>query len=241
MSKRCVVNVACGFWYPRGQARLLTSVWEHNPGLDTVAWCDKYPPFSPSHQEMPFAFKSHALRAALDRGYTTLLWADASCWAVRSLDPLFEAVESQGYVFINNGWKIGQWASDHALNVFGLNRDEAMEKKEPTVMMFGLDLTNSMTQRWFADWCERCKDPKLMNGSLHNKPGQEIIDPHSGVNVGVISSDPRCRGHSREQVTAGLCAYRHGLTNFTDGPQWLHVAPPSVAPDPRAVFQACGM
>jgi hypothetical protein len=80
-----------------------------------------------------------------------------------------------------------------------------------------------------------------MNGSLHNRPGQEVVDPHSGVNYGIISADPRCRGHSREQVVAGILAHKHGLLPYTNPPEILQCLHPDWKPDDRAVIQACGM
>jgi hypothetical protein len=91
------------------------------------------------------------------------------------------------------------------------------------------------------EFYQHCHNPRLMNGSLHNRPGQEIVDPHSGVNYGIISADSRCRGHSREQVVAGILAHKHGLLPYTNPPEILQCLQPDRVPDERAVIQACGL
>ena len=92
-----------------------------------------------------------------------------------------------------------------------------------------------------ADFDQHCQDPKLMNGSLQQNLGEHTIDPHSGYDCGVISYDPRCRGHSREQALAGMLAHQHGLLPFTFPPLYLQGLPPDQPPAPEAVIQACGM
>jgi hypothetical protein len=240
--KRSIINVGVGFWYPKGQARLVRSLAGKSQA-DVVTW-NCWPEGSPAHSEMPFAFKSHAFRRAREAGYRRLLWLDCSCWAVKSLEPVWEKIERDGFLLMNNGWHLGQWASDYCLEFFGKTRDEAMQMIDLTAMMMGFDLDNPKAAAWMAEFEECCKNPRLMNGSLHNVPGQEIVDPHSGVNVGVISSDIRCLGHSREQVTAGFLAYKHGLLPYSNSPEYLIQGwnKPADHPVPdEAIVLSCGM
>jgi len=239
---RVVINVGVGFWYPRGQDRLRESLAAHRAGADLMFWRDCYPPGSPTHQQMPFAFKSHAFRCAREAGYTSILWLDCSAWAVKSLELMWEKIEDDGFLFMNNCWHLGQWASDYCLQVFGLTRDEAMKLGDMTALCFGLNLDHTGAAAFLAEFEEMCKDPLLMNGSLHNKPGERIVDPHSGFDCGVISADPRCRGHAREQVVAGLLMHKYGLLPTSNSPlylvQGLH---PSKTPPAETIIQSCGM
>lgn len=239
--KRCIVNVSVGAWYPRGQKRLVDSLF--GKSCADVGYWNCWPPGSPPHSVMPFAFKSHALRLAREQGYRRLLWLDASCWAVRSLETVWEKIERDGFLFMNNGYMLGEWSSDYCLDMFALTRDEAMKLGDMTAMMFGLDLDNPRVACWLADFEQLCHDPRLMNGSLHQHIGKDTIDPHSGYNCGVISHDPRCRGHAREQVVAGLLMHRHGLLPTSNSPQYLIQGwndPTKPVPE-AAVILSCGM
>jgi hypothetical protein len=204
-------------------------------------WRDEYPKNSPTHQQTPFAFKAHAFREALSAGYTTILWLDASVWAVSNIARVVARIQTDGHLFVYNGWKLGQWCSDYSLARFGVDRDWAMDQPDLTAMLMGVDVTHRKSSEWLNEFIAHCQDEKLMHGSLHNDPGREIVDPHSKRNVGVISGDPRCRGHSREQAIAGLLAAKHGFTDFALPPDPLQFAPPSHEPHQRSAFQACGL
>ncbi|KKK96324.1 hypothetical protein LCGC14_2663880, partial [marine sediment metagenome] len=52
--KTCVVSVAIGSWYPRGQVRLAKSLTEQGYNGDLLFWNGEYPPGSPTHREAPY-------------------------------------------------------------------------------------------------------------------------------------------------------------------------------------------
>ncbi len=130
--KRCVINVAAGAWYPRGQDRLRASLQGVGFQGDFVSWRDTWPPGSPPHFALPYGFKSYAFQQAVSQGYETILWLDCSCWAVRPLEPLFDHIEQEGHVLSREkdpraqnweGWTAGQWLKDEALANLGITRD----------------------------------------------------------------------------------------------------------------------
>lgn len=243
MKKRCIINVAVGQWYPRGQHRLRTSLETENRRCDAdLLFWDSWPPGSPAHHEMPFAFKSHAFRIARERGYRQILWLDAACWAVRSLQPMWDKLERDGFLFINNGWSMASCSSDFALTHFRKTRDEAEQLLELTALCMGLNLDHAPAAAWLEDFETDCRNPKLMNGHLHNVPGREMVDPHSGVNCGIISSDPRCLRHTREQAVASWLAHRWGLVPFTESPLYvLQGAHPGIVAPSETCVQSCGL
>lgn len=242
--KRCIINVAVGGWYPRGQQRLRYSLEEQDRkcGADLMFW-DRWPPGSPAHSELPFAFKSYAFRLAREAGYQQILWLDAACWAVRSLQPLWSKLDRDGFVFINNGWTMASCSSDFALEFFGYKtRDEAEKLLELTALCMGINLDDPRCAAWLDDFIEHCKYPRLMHGNLHNVPGQRMIDPHSGYNCGVISADPRCLRHTREQCVASWLAHKHGLVPYTNSPELvLQGANPTIVAPPESCIQSCGL
>jgi hypothetical protein len=241
--KRCIINVAVGAWYPRGQHRLRTSLEQDDRrcGADLLFW-NCWPPGSPSHQELPFAFKSHAFRAAREAGYRQILWLDAACWAVRSLQPVWDKLDRDGFLFINNGWSMASCSSDMCLDFFDKSRNEAEGLLELTALCMGVDLEFDAAARWEADFERCCKVEKLLTGNLHNRPGHIMTDPHSGKSCGIISADPRCLRHTREQCVASWLAHRHGLVPFTTSPELvLQGAHPGIAAPPETCIQSCGL
>lgn len=98
--------------YVEGLARLEASAGLNAP---VMAWRDCLPPTSPSHEDVPYAFKAYALKAAADQGFDLLLWCDACIVpGPRSLEDLWEKIET-GYWFARNyGFKNYQWTADSA-------------------------------------------------------------------------------------------------------------------------------
>ena len=88
---RCIVNVATGR-YVIGQNRLRNAFHE-----DVVAWTDSLPIGCPVHNDVPYAFKAWAIRAARDVGYDLVLWADSCILPNGSLEPLWDRIADKKY------------------------------------------------------------------------------------------------------------------------------------------------
>lgn len=228
MNKRCIINVAVGQWYPCGQDRLKQSLLDHKFQGSFFGWRNEYPPGSPPHEEIPDAFKSYAFQFALQQGCTTILWLDASCWAIRPLEPMFEAIEQEGHLFFNNGWNIGQWCKDSALTTLHLERESSFSLPDLTGMCIGIDYTNARSKAWLDEFVTVCQDRVTLPG------------PFPRCNPGEISSDPRVLGHAHEQTVAGALAHYHKMP-FTPQPKWLQVKYTADPVNDKAVILAAGM
>ena len=86
--KKCVVNFAKDHWYPRGQDRLRSSLIATGFDGHMLFHNDERGLGAPSHQECSYGFKPYALLDAVNRGYTHILWCDASMWAIRNIQPM---------------------------------------------------------------------------------------------------------------------------------------------------------
>jgi hypothetical protein len=225
--KRCVINVAVGAWYPRGQDRLRTSL--HAVGFqgDFICWRDSWPPGSPPHSELPYGFKSYAFQDVVKQGYDTILWLDCSCWAIRPLEPLFNHIEQEGHVFSYEGWKAGQWLKDEALANLGITRDEALEVPLIGGMFMGICLTHERSRKWLEGFCKFCQDGTTLPGQLRNVN-------HS------VSNDDRCLGHVADQSVASILAHRLGM-GITYPPTWRDWGHDKKQFDPSTVILAAGM
>ena len=142
---RAVVSVATGS-YVRGLDRL--TEWCALNGVDYVTFRDRLPQGSPTHAEIPYAFKSYALAAA-STACDTLLWCDASVVPIRSLEPLWERIERDGYWIANNGWTNYEWTADSAYpDLFGRDNVPALAlPTDPTISeAFALEATRAMNK-----------------------------------------------------------------------------------------------
>ena len=153
-ARRCVVSLATDHRrFPEALARLRESLERHAPGVPVLAWeHGELPPGSPVHEDVPFAFKPFALAEARRRGFDTLLWMDAACVAVRSLEPVFDRIESRGHVLFRNGTRrVGEWAAPHALAALGVSREEAMEMPELNAAALGLRSGHPFLDQWLEE------------------------------------------------------------------------------------------
>ena len=223
--KRCIINVAVSNWYPNGQLRLHKSLLEQNFKSDFIGWINTWPPNSPPHKSLPYGFKSYAFQEAIRQGYETILWLDASCWAIRPLEPLFDAIEAEGHVFSHEGAFAGNWLKDEAYATLNTTREQAMTIPVLGGMFMGVCLQNSRSQQWLRRFIEVCQDGKTLPGHFHN------------VN-NCVSKDPRCLGHIGDQTVASIIAFQLGMA-LSSPPRWRDWAKPN--PDPATIILACGM
>lgn len=199
MIRRAVLNVAVGSWYSRpggGQERLFYSLEEREEGATRLFWRDEYPPGSPSQEESPYGFKVHAFQHARRLGFDQALWLDASCWLIRDLGELWDRIERDGYYLEPDGNMTGPWITDHALNLLGITRDEAMSIPLIEGKCWGLDFGDE-TACAFLDELERLLADGGFDGSLTN--GAEV------------STDPRCLGNRGDISCASPLAWSYGL------------------------------
>lgn len=189
MSDKCIINLATGR-YVVGQDRLKNSLNEVGYDGDFMGWTAENQIGAPPHNQNPYAFKIYGFDEALRQGYKKILWVDASIWAIKPLDPIWEGLNEHGYVKQYAGHLCGTWSNDRQLEYFGVNRDEAMKME-----MYGnggflaLDFDVPIAQEFFKRWKQSMLDGQF-KGSWNNDNNCE-------------SSDPRCKG-SRHDMICGI-------------------------------------
>ena len=220
---RAVVNVATGS-YVRGQERLTEWCAAHD--VEYFTWRDQIPAGSPSHKDVPYAFKAYALRSAQAGGAKTLLWADACILPIRSLEPLWERIERNGYWIGNNGWTNYEWTADSAYaelfasTLKGLERlfleDDLrlLNRRIPHVVAttFGLSLEHPIGRAILDEYFRLASSTKAFCGPWKNTnyAGQGDLRDVCGP------SD--VRGHRHDQTALSVIAWRFRceLTNSPD-------------------------
>lgn len=219
MTRRAIVSVAVGAWYPNGQQRLFDSLEERGENATRLFWRDAYPPGSPSHEEAPYAFKPHAFRVTRKLGFDQALWLDASVWADKRLDDIWARLDADGYYFEPDGNMVGEWISDAALELVGLTRDETMTMPLIEGKLIGLDFRDPTAQVFLEEWLSLAE-----RGGFH---GAWTNDD------GSVSTDPRCRGHRHDIACGSPIVASLGLGLQKQRRLWIPVngEGPDQAPD----------
>jgi hypothetical protein len=196
--RRCVVSVGIGGWFPRGVDRLERSLQAVGWSGGFMGWRNEWPPGSPRteiHMHKPWA-----MLAALEAGYTSVMWLDASCWAVAPIEPIFQIAEHTGHYLVYNGFKVGQWSSDRCLELFGISREQAWVIEDIASGFVCLDLTHQQSRAFLNDWARY---------TLH-QGGAAFVGADSNAD-GAVSKDPGVEGHRHDQTVASLILHCMGI------------------------------
>lgn len=96
-----------------------------------------------------------------------VLWLDARCLAIRELDPVFDEIAERGWIlFRNEPYLLGEWASDLALELFGVTREEALRLPEVNAAALGLNLRNPVAVEFLDSWHAAARDGRSFRGIL---------------------------------------------------------------------------
>lgn len=165
MNKRAIVNVATGEFYCKMQDRLRNSLTfctdnllmlfndgstheeDQYPinmkhyGIDVVLWTDVLPRGSREHSESPYGFKVHAIKAAYEMGYTSILWLDSPAYAVKEdISPIFDKIEKEGYYAMSHIDPLERFVGDAALQFYNIKRLDLIGLNLPSGSCYGFDM-----------------------------------------------------------------------------------------------------
>lgn len=243
MPKRCIITMGDRDWYLKGVDRLVASLkqvgWSGNDHQHGIMARKSVPKGCPDPKAVRCAFKYYLMKEAEAAGFTQLLWMDASFWAVRSLEPIFDVIDQQGWYLVKQGWNTGQWCCDSALKPLGITREEAFKIYQLVGGFVGINLEHEKGKR-FLDEMFRLAVEKTAFVGVRSKGG------------GFISHDPRVLGHRADQTCASVLSWRYEMTpiiheqshvKFTygwKGPQGNHWKITDV-PQPKCVLHRGGV
>lgn len=212
MSKRAIVTVGIS------DARIFgpyldrwTRTFGQYGGADYMkVWHREWPPGSMTHRQCHYAFKVHAVWETYQRGYTSILWFDASCWATRPLGPLWERLERDGHVLVEDANKLGNWSSDASLAMFNVTRDEAMKIPLMCGTCWGVDLTNPRSLT-FLERLRALAVPENFIGTHNSRHPGLRQHPRPGTEGAMVSNDERVWGHRSDEVWMSLLSHDLGM------------------------------
>jgi hypothetical protein len=180
----------------------------HCQDADLLFYSD-YPPGCPPQDQRMYAFKIYALAEALARGYRFLLWMDTSFSPVAAIDPLWESIEQDGWYVPGPQGQLGNWCSDSALGVFGIDRATAHRIDLVYSGIVGLDMQHPIGCSIWQGWKD-LYGRGTFDGPHINKPG-EPMQPWGQKWQGHVSHDPNVFGHRHDEAALSFVLYRLGL------------------------------
>lgn len=198
LHKAVIISAGVGGWYAQGVRRLERSLIFQGWAGEVLTWKEEYPPNSFTHEQVPYYFKIAAFEEALRRGFTHVLWCDASMWAVANPVKLFDIFNDQGFWFFSSGYNLAQSVNDWALSVAGITRDEAEQATEWASGLVGINFENPDGKELYDLW-KTYMDQGLSIGRKDQNKEE--------------SQDPRFLAHRQDQSCLSLAAYKLGLRN----------------------------
>jgi len=190
---RCIVNyVSRGREdYPKGQERLQSCLRRGlgaNDGQLLLAY--GLPPYSPSHEKSPYAFKYFAMKAAFAMGFEYAMWLDASVVPLKSMEPLWQILKERGVlVFKNPGCPENYFTSEDALNELGCSLEEAAKIEQICGGVVGFRCDSLLFQKMLL----LATDGTAFRG---------------GSNT---SSDPKFKGHRHDQSCLSYLVHKYQI------------------------------
>lgn len=197
--------------YIKSLARLSESLRNNFDG-DFLAWIGEEALGAPKHSENMYAFKVYAFNAARKAGYTNILWVDSSCFAIKNVQPCFDEISVNGFLFQDAGHLCGNWSSDSVLKYHRVTRDEAMDMRMiGNAGMLGLNFNMGLPNSFFSKWEKSMLDNQFL-GAWTNEDG-------------LLSKDKRCYGTRHDMINSSLIVHEMDLFRLAKPPdQWLQYA-----------------
>lgn len=216
--KACVLTAHNNVgWYARGQERLINTLRHHGFVHDIVSismrengveWAGKvYVNGSfvgnlrnnKYASDCPYTLKAAAWEFAHESlGYDTILWLDCSVYPVKDIEPVFDIIAQQGHYFWRSGYTVGHTCGQHALDYFGLSREEAFKVEDSSTSMMGLKLSNPDSKWFYNEWLSAA-----YCGMFHGSRAQ--------IAQGTVEDKKQLFAHRQDQSCASILIYRKGL------------------------------
>ena len=218
MPKVVVSVVARGHWYPEGVKRMRRAFAETNPDVEIQEW-QTAPPGAPEEviedgwDYTGYVWKPFALKHALDSGADVAIQLDAAFWPIRSIQPLVDHILETGYYLCNNGFKVGEWASDRCLEWMRVDREFAFDIPEASSYCIGVSTRNLKAKLFVNAWEAWAQVRGVFEGP-HTATGGD------GRNEGFVSTDARVKGHRHDQTVASIVAHRLGMRDLINRPRF---------------------
>jgi len=134
---------------------------------------------SPTHQEVPYAFKPKAIKKVREMGYDIVIWFDSAIYAVKDISEFINHVKEHGQAFFDNiGFTIASYTNDICLKKMRMSRKTA--EKHPMIMacLMAFNFTDKKTCKMFDEFYNAAI-PEIFGGDWtdhrHDQSAMSII------------------------------------------------------------------
>jgi hypothetical protein len=222
--RRAVVNVGTGR-YRSGSERLRAEVSKYGEGCAFFSWSDPLPEEWPKHSDKMYAFKAHALAASVVNA-EVLLWCDSAVVPVRSMEPLWEKIERDGYYVPLNGWVNADWTADSAYDDLfpGVPIEQAREMNKiphAVATAFGINTRSEVGAEFLREYY-RLSNTDAFKGPWSNTRNPNHWNYHPDM-MGDCGPE-NVLGHRHDQSSLSVIAHRLGMT-MTQCPEFFAYPP----------------
>jgi hypothetical protein len=157
---------------------------------------------SPHHRGLPgavpYAFKAHAIKKAMDEGAEDLLWMDSVVYATKEIHRIWEHIQRDGYLFFDNlGFSVGDYTSDSCLAKHGMTREDAFRAPMIMACVMGFHVSNPVTKKFLERYIAAATDGVSYQGCDNIEKSWTNEDLQ-------VSQDMRCKGHRHDQSVASI-------------------------------------
>jgi hypothetical protein len=108
---------------------------------------------SPSHSEIPYAFKPYAIKKVKDLGYDIVLWADSPVYPVKKITAILNKLKTKGVLFVDNvGWSIASYTNDKCLELLQMDKKKADKSKMVMACFMAFDFRTELANKIFSEY-----------------------------------------------------------------------------------------
>lgn len=247
--KVIICTVALGGWYLRGVSRMIEAFHNVSPGYEIQAHVNTLPFGAPAnviendYDYTGYCSKPFALMAARNAGADVAVLIDAAFFPIRPIQPLVDHIARRGYYLCKNGNLVGEWSSDRCLERLGILRQDAYLMEEASSYCVGLNFADGRSTELLQRWCGAASDrltfpgphtsafycmdchasgrtSPFSDGEICPKCNGRGLIPRAGRNPGLVSSDPRVRGHRHDQTALSIIAHQIGMHELIERPRF---------------------
>lgn len=196
--KRCIVNIAVGdphSWYPHGSNALRKSLLDNGVECDLLFTKRQYPQYC-----SPYMDKVKSILDAHEQGYNQILYLDCSIKAIRSLDDIWNWIDTEGHYLYESGYNCAQTSNDQCLENFGITRDTAETFKEAATNVIGIN-TLELSGQQLINELDMQHITNSIQGRKWPNEEQRLIE----------SIDPRFLFHRQDQTVISIIAGKYKM------------------------------
>jgi hypothetical protein len=189
MKNLIFVSVAFGPLYIEQQDRLKESILNIYPDANLLFFRDKLPEKSKPFLDSLYGFKVHAIKEAIEKGFTKIIWLDPAMILCREFDtntwPPIVAVKDEN--------KLSAYISDKMLGYFRCTRDILNANSVHLVggSLYYFDFSEVAAGIIFDEWFHLEKDGYF--GSQHQEASEQL------------------QGHRADESSMAMALYSHQI------------------------------